>query len=73
LLLNCTKLVLARTKLKNDDLGGNQLTLPLLLHTKIGIEKTLAFLKETSVCTRQYHLNRLEREREELEELEREQ
>jgi hypothetical protein len=73
LLLSCNdpKLVLARSKLKNE-LGGNRLTMALLLHTTIGIEKTLAFLKETSVCTRRNHLNRLERELalEELEELE---
>jgi ribonuclease HI len=73
LLLSCNdpKLVLARSKLKNE-LGGNRLTMALLLHTTIGIEKTLAFLRETSVCTRRNHLNRLERELalEELGELE---
>ena len=28
------------------------------MHTKIGIEKTLGFLKETRLCTRKWHLER---------------
>ena len=37
---------------------GARLSLPLLMHTKIGIEKTLNFLKNTRVCTRKWHLER---------------
>jgi hypothetical protein len=28
------------------------------MHTKIGIEKTLGFLRETRLCTRKWHLER---------------
>ena len=38
------------------------LTLPILLHTKIGIEAILVFLKETSIYTRKWHLQRIEQE-----------
>jgi len=34
----------------------------LLLDTAVGTEKTLDFLKKTSVGTRKWHLNRVERE-----------
>ena len=51
LLLSCPNLGVARQRLK-EALGGVRLSLPLLLHTKIGIEKTLDFLKETSIATR---------------------
>ena len=40
------------------------LTLRVLLHTEIGIETTLVFLKETSICTRKWHLNRAYEEEE---------
>jgi len=46
------------------------LTLPLILHTKIGIDAILLFLKETSICTRRWHLQRVEEEEEEEEEVE---
>ena len=38
----------------------NRPTLPLLLHTTIGTEATLAFLRETSIVTRKWHLERTE-------------
>ena len=41
-----------------DELQGAKLSLPLLLHTKLGIEKTLVFLKETSICTRRRDIQR---------------
>jgi len=34
----------------------------MLLHTKTGIEATLAFIKETGVATRKWHLRRGEGE-----------
>ena len=37
----------------------------VLLHTKAGIEKTIDFLNETSICTRKWHLTRTELEEEE--------
>ena len=41
------------------------------MHTKIGIEKTLNFLKSTRLCTREWHLERSqEAEQEEEEEQE---
>ena len=46
------------------------LTLPLILHTKIGIDAILLFLKENSICTRRWHLQRVEEEEEEEEEVE---
>ena len=52
-----------------------QLTLPLLLHTKVGISNLLVFLKETSIATRKWYIEReqlleLEEEEEEEEEVE---
>ena len=32
--------------------------LRVLLHTEIGIPNTLVFLKETSICTRKWHMDR---------------
>jgi ribonuclease HI len=67
LFLNCSlyigqrKALLKRIK---EKLAVRVLTLPLLLHTKIGIENTLVFLKETSICTRIWHLQRVEEEEE---------
>ena len=37
---------------------GLRPSLKLLMHTKIGIEKILGFLKETRLCTRKWHLER---------------
>lgn len=43
-----------------EEVAVRVLTLPLLLHTKIGIQSTLVFLKETSIGTRGWHLQRVE-------------
>ena len=40
------------------DLKSTRLSLPLLLHTKIGIKKTLVFLKAIGIATRKWHLER---------------
>ena len=45
LLLSCGTTSIERKGLRAE-LGGLELSLPLLLHTKIGIEKTLVFLKK---------------------------
>jgi hypothetical protein len=37
---------------------GVRLSLRLLMHTKIGIEKTLGFLKQTRLCSKKWHLER---------------
>jgi hypothetical protein len=37
---------------------GARLSLPLLMHTKIGTEKTLDCLKNTRIRTRKWHLKR---------------
>ncbi len=55
LLLGCKKLKAARKQL-SDKLGTRVLTLPLLLHTKIGIEQLLVFLADTNICIRKWHL-----------------
>jgi len=52
-----------------------QLTLPLLLYTKVRISNLLVFLKETSIATRKWYIEReqlleLEEEEEEEEEVE---
>ena len=39
------------------------------MHTKIGIGKTLSFLKETRLCTRKWHLERGQEEAEEVREV----
>ena len=57
----------ARIKLKKD-LEGTPLTLNILLHTKIGIEKILEFLLATRFATRKWHLERGGGEEEEEEE-----
>ncbi len=41
--------------------------MPLLLHTKIGIDKALAFIATTGIATRKWHLSRNEIEEEEEE------
>ena len=61
LLLSCKELRVAQKKLQ-DKPQGTRLSLPVLLHTKTGIEKTLGFLKETSIVTRKWHLARREEE-----------
>ena len=66
LLLSCNEdsLASARAKLKNK-FSGSRLDLRLLLHTKIGIEHTLEFLRETRICSRSWHLARGEEGEEE--------
>jgi ribonuclease HI len=59
LLLSCGTTSIERRGLKAE-LGGLELSLPLLLHTKSGTEKTLAFLKKTGIVTRKWHLIRRE-------------
>jgi hypothetical protein len=53
LLLSCKEagIAKARAKLRNK-MKRARLSLPLLIHTKIGIEKTLDFLKNTRLYTR---------------------
>lgn len=61
LLLDCSLFIGQRKALLKrvrDKIEVRVLTLPLLLHTKAGIESTLVFLKETSICTRKWHLER---------------
>ncbi len=70
LLLECKeyreerKALLYRIK---EKLEVRSLTLPLILHTIIGISNLLVFLKETSICTRKWYLSRIEEEEEEEE------
>lgn len=64
LLLTCSKLAAERRSLRTE-LKGIALSLPVLLHTSIGIEKTMAFLKSTGIATRKWHLQRREAEEEE--------
>ena len=68
LLLSCrdTQLVTVRTKLK-DKIQELRPSLRLLMHTKIGIEKTLDFLRDTRICTRRWHLERWQEEQAEQE------
>jgi hypothetical protein len=35
-----------------------RLNLPILLHIQIGIKNILVFLKETNICTKNWHMNR---------------
>jgi ribonuclease HI len=63
LLLSCIELKEARKELK-DQLEINILTLKILMHTKIGIEKTLRFIEKTKIATRGWHLERAAREEE---------
>jgi ribonuclease HI len=61
LLLDCSLFIGQRKALLKrvrDKIEVRALTLPLLLHTKAGIESILVFLKETSICTRKWHLER---------------
>ncbi|PQE21166.1 hypothetical protein CJF31_00010793 [Rutstroemia sp. NJR-2017a BVV2] len=57
LLLSCSHFSLARSKLK-DKLATNYLLLLLLLDTTPGIEASIAYLSETKICIRKYHLAR---------------
>jgi ribonuclease HI len=66
LLTECrdTKLRLERSVLE-ESLGTKNLTLPLLLHTTVGIQHTLKFLTNTGICTRKWHMERNEQIEEE--------
>jgi hypothetical protein len=66
LLINYREYSAVRAILRKE-LEGYSLGLRLLLHTKIGTEKTLGFLTQTRIVTRKWHLERRERG-EELEE-----
>jgi hypothetical protein len=72
LLLSCKETAIAKKRVKlRDEIKRARLSLPLFMHTKIGIEKTLNFLKNTGLCTRKWHLKRSqETEQEEKEEKE---
>ena len=63
LLLSCIELKEARNKLKKE-MKGIRLSLSTLLHTRLGIEKTLGFLRETRIATRRWHLERRTEEEE---------
>ena len=67
LLLSCKQIdvVQVRAKLR-DETQGLRLSLKLLMYTKIGIGKTLSFLKETRLYTRKWHLERGQEEAEEV-------
>lgn len=54
------------------ELDTHRLTLPLLLHSKRGIEATLHFLEETKMGTRKWYLGQLEEEEEDEDEEEEE-
>jgi ribonuclease HI len=58
LLLSCKQTEIAQARAKLRETHGLRPSLKLLMHTKIGIEKTLGFLKETRLCTRKWHLER---------------
>ena len=49
-------------------LGTRALNLPLLLHTTIGIEKALEYIRDTRICSRPWHLERNPEEVEDAEE-----
>jgi len=74
LLLSCNEKGLpeARAKLR-DGVNKVPLSLQLLLNTKIGIEKTLEFLRSTRICTRKWHLERRQEDLEPEEEEEEDQ
>ena len=57
----------ARAKLR-DEMKRARLSLPFLMHTKIGIKKTLDFLKNARLCTRKWHLERSQEAEQEEEE-----
>ena len=61
LLLKCPLYNLERS-IVVESLRTRTLNLPLLLHTRVGIEKTLGFIQSTRVSTRKWHLARSEEE-----------
>ncbi len=67
LLISCSKLVTEQRTLKAE-LKEVALSLLILLHIRIDIKKTIAFLKLTEIATQKWHLQRREKEKEEEEE-----
>ena len=70
LVLNCKEYRKERKALFKEiraNFSLKSLTLPVLLHTQIGIKHLLVLLKETSICTRNWHTSRLVKERGEVE------
>jgi hypothetical protein len=57
LLLSCSLYNEARQQLRTE-MNNIRLDLVVLLHTKLGIEKTIRFLKDTGIATRRWHLAR---------------
>jgi ribonuclease HI len=55
LLLECPRYKIEREQLK-ETIQHRPITLPLLLHTKAGIEATIAFITSTRIGTRKWHL-----------------
>jgi len=45
----------SKTVVRKSDSGQH---LPTLLYTRLGIEKTLGFLRETRIATRRWHVER---------------
>jgi hypothetical protein len=68
LLLSCRELREQQRELR-ESVGG-RVSLRILLHTKIGVEKTLEFLEKTKVATKKWLQERKEREEREREEAE---
>ena len=60
LLLGCKELKEERKQLEQEI--GAKLSLKILLHTKIGIEKTISFLQKTGIATRKWLAKRKEQE-----------
>ena len=67
LILSCPETTSARRHL-TDKFEG-EISLQLLLHTKVGTEAMLEFLQETHIATREWHLGRNEELAEEGEEI----
>jgi RNase H len=68
LLLYCKKYNLERKALFKrikEKIEIRDFNLSVLLQTKVGISEVLVFLKETNICTRKWHLERLEEEEQE--------
>ena len=59
LILSCSNYKHKRKELIKK-MNGNNLTMRLLLHTKIGIEKVIEFIDSTRISTRGWHLERRE-------------
>lgn len=48
----------AQLRVLQESLGTKNLNLSLLLHTTVGIQHTLEYLKSTRICTRKWHIER---------------